>query len=68
MVAGCTPICALLVRMIDTNSASWSALNVRNAAHPTDRLPLLATVGSAQQCAQESGKGSVLMIDKLEAA
>jgi hypothetical protein len=27
--------------------ASWLALNVRNAAHRNNRLPLLATVGSA---------------------
>jgi hypothetical protein len=55
MVAGCTPICALLVRTIDADSASWSALNVRNAAHPNDRPPLLAGAGTAQGCALESG-------------
>jgi len=40
-------VCALLVRRIDASLPSWSGLNVRNAVHPNDRLPLLATVGSA---------------------
>jgi hypothetical protein len=29
----------LLVCMIDANLASWSALNVRNAAHPMTDFP-----------------------------
>jgi hypothetical protein len=37
----------VLMRMIDTELPSWLALNMRNAAHPNNRLPLLATVGSA---------------------
>ena len=57
MVADCTPICALLVRMIDTELASWSALNVRNAAYPMTDFPSwrLAEVRNRARCKAADG-------------
>jgi hypothetical protein len=42
MTTGCVPICAPLVRMIDADLAFRLALDVRNGAHPDDRLLLRA--------------------------
>jgi hypothetical protein len=69
MVAGCTPICALIVRTSDPLAGFLAAqlriagaqdrhqlgvlvrLNVRTAAHPNDRLPLLAGWMTCRWCA-----------------
>ena len=42
VTTGCVPICAPLVRMIDADLAFRLALDVRNGAHPDDRLLLRA--------------------------
>ena len=42
VTTGCVPICTFLVRMIDAELAFRLALDVRNGAHPDDRLPLRA--------------------------
>jgi hypothetical protein len=42
VTTGCVPICAPLVRMIDADLAFQLALDVRNGAHPDDRLLLRA--------------------------
>jgi hypothetical protein len=50
--------CALLVRRIDASLPVWSGLNMRNAAHPNHRLPLLAMVGRAQAARRKAAGGS----------
>ena len=57
MTTGCVPICAPLLRMIDADLACRLALDVRNGAHPDDRLLLRAMLQVRKRARRKRADG-----------